>query len=713
MTPLSRAALADEKLDWVLDTTLFRRLSRRDQDRVLDVATWEDFDADAVVIPEGQPAVGVFLLVEGRACVRALDAEGRVRFDERIGPGHLVGEQSVLRGRPTAAEVRSIGAMRALHVEADAMRRLVAELPALRAALEDGASIHDRSRDILALLERDEVLRLLPRTALEALLHAGVLQRVDAGEAIVRAGERAGAVYVLTKGRAVAVSPKDGQPLRTFAPGALFGHAAMLLKVRRTADVLAAEACELLLLDAASFMAVVGETPALLRRLYRDVATMDFTATDGRPRRLRVAVVGGARGVGTTTVALGLAEALAATHTPVAVVDLDALDAATPVRIGDVAARSRPGRVDVYVPDGDPHALVEALAATHHLVLTGRHGDPRVLELADEAEARVDVRAAGAPRVDAGGTPAQTRVDAVRLAAVAVDAPWEPRCPQVRLPHVAGGRVPEAYARLARVVTDRAVGLALGGGGAFGYAHVGLIRAMHAERVPIDFIAGSSFGAVVAGVYAAAGLDGLEALTERAAQVNLVGAAGMVSTRVLQAYFDRLTRGAWLGGTSIPFLPVSFDLASGREVVLTRGTVGQGIRASSGLPGPYTAWRLGSWTLVDGGITNNVPASTVWEAGAGFVVGANVIPRSPGAIARRRGGAHRPRARFDDMLTSMYWLMAQAGRDRARLADWLVDFDLTGHHLTDFHAGARIAADGEVQARREVPRIRAAWEAGG
>ena len=75
----------------------------------------------------------------------------------------------------------------------------------------------------------------------------------------MRAGERASAVYVLTRGRAAAYDPATGRQFRTFAPGALFGHAAMLLRVRRTADVVALEPCEILVLEAAPFMEVVTE----------------------------------------------------------------------------------------------------------------------------------------------------------------------------------------------------------------------------------------------------------------------------------------------------------------------------------------------------------------------------------------------------------------------------------------------------------------------
>ena len=176
-------------------------------------------------------------------------------------------------------------------------------------------------------------------------------------------------------------------------------------------------------------------------------------------------------------------------------------------------------------------------------------------------------------------------------------------------------------------MVDCKVGLALGGGAARGWAHVGVIKALTDAGIVPDIIAGTSIGAVVGGCYAARQLADLEAfaltLTRRRVfgflDINFSG-SGLING---QRLCDRLE--SHLADTSIEaldrrFVAVATELGTGQEVWLSRGRLVDAMRASYALPGIFKPVSVGGRWLFDGALSNPVPVSVCRALGARYVI---------------------------------------------------------------------------------------------
>lgn len=199
----------------------------------------------------------------------------------------------------------------------------------------------------------------------------------------------------------------------------------------------------------------------------------------------------------------------------------------------------------------------------------------------------------------------------------------------------------------------RKVGLALSGGGARGYAHIGVIRVLQRYRVPIDIVAGTSMGAVI-GSALACGID-LYKLEKILLNLNLNkllgipdstfreigGLAGRITseylfkrtdwrnlesenTRNLYQFFTIFARDKNFADLPIQFATVAVDIDTGEEVVIRAGKVYKAIVASMAMPGIHYPVKLGERFLVDGGIVNNLPVDVVINMGADIVIAVDV-----------------------------------------------------------------------------------------
>ena len=175
------------------------------------------------------------------------------------------------------------------------------------------------------------------------------------------------------------------------------------------------------------------------------------------------------------------------------------------------------------------------------------------------------------------------------------------------------------------------IGLALGGGAARGFAHIGVLRTLIAKGLTPDIITGTSIGAVVGGCYAAGKLDDLESWARTLTRRNLLSyldvsfsGSGLLGGGKLA---DRLTEG--IGDLTIDKLPLRYaaiatEIGTGHEIWITRGRLSDALRASYALPGIFPPVRLGERWLVDGALVNPVPVSVARALGARLVIAVNV-----------------------------------------------------------------------------------------
>jgi len=177
------------------------------------------------------------------------------------------------------------------------------------------------------------------------------------------------------------------------------------------------------------------------------------------------------------------------------------------------------------------------------------------------------------------------------------------------------------------------IGLALSGGGARGLAHIGVLKVLEREGVPVDFLAGTSMGGVVAAGYAA-GMDAayLEQEALRMGRLrNLLPLVdrslpglGLVKGERVRDYLGSHVGEMTFDQLRIPLALVAVDLLSGQEVVLQSGMVADAVRATTSLPGVFAPYPLDGRLLVDGGVLNNLPADVMREIGADVVIAVDV-----------------------------------------------------------------------------------------
>jgi NTE family protein len=175
------------------------------------------------------------------------------------------------------------------------------------------------------------------------------------------------------------------------------------------------------------------------------------------------------------------------------------------------------------------------------------------------------------------------------------------------------------------------IGLALGGGAARGFAHIGIIRTLIAHGIVPNVVVGTSIGAVVGGAYAAGHLDTLEAWARSLQPRNILGyldirlnGSGLIGGDKLASQLE-----AAIGPTRIEDLPLKFatvatEVRTGHEIWLTHGRMVNAMRASYALPGIFSPVLVGDRWLVDGALVNPVPVSAARALGAEIVIAANL-----------------------------------------------------------------------------------------
>ncbi|RJG04193.1 patatin-like phospholipase family protein [Noviherbaspirillum sedimenti] len=177
------------------------------------------------------------------------------------------------------------------------------------------------------------------------------------------------------------------------------------------------------------------------------------------------------------------------------------------------------------------------------------------------------------------------------------------------------------------------IGLALGGGAARGFAHIGVIKVLEAQGIVPDIVVGTSAGSLVGALYAA-GNNGF-ALHKLALEMEegaisdwsvplFARSSGVLKGEALQGYVNKAVHNIPLEKLKIPFGAVATDLRTGAPVVFRKGNTGLAVRASSAVPSVFQPVQVGGHTYVDGGLVSPVPVRFAREMGADFVIAVNI-----------------------------------------------------------------------------------------
>jgi NTE family protein len=451
--------------------------------------------------------------------------------------------------------------------------------------------------------------------------HGAARISLRGGEALARTGQPVGGLYRLEAGRIAELKPAAGGASHLIAvhrPGALLGGSEALGDGKHPSDLVALRDSELRILPIRKAEGLLRRDPHVLAAVAR--AALRRLADDGAPTRQRSAIIGftsvcdsvamrdftedlaiRTRKLGRKTVVLG-AEA---------------------VRLGPQEISRLEEENDLVlmaVERGQPEVSAFCNRQIDRLVLVGSTLTPPRPGLIPVAAAAIaHHRLMDVILIQ---PPAQTRPEASDI--------WLNAAPASRLFHVRAGDGADLD-RLARIYAGKSVGLVLSGGGARAYAHVGVVRALRELKVPIDFTAGNSMGAIIAaGVAMGWGDQEMDTRLKDAfvasSPLNDIALPILAMTRgrEVERRLERHFGDAQICDLWRPFACVSTDLTSGRPHHHRRGLVREALRASLSLPGVLPPVVKDGHVLVDGAMVDNLPVGLVKGEHDGWTLGADV-----------------------------------------------------------------------------------------
>lgn len=251
------------------------------------------------------------------------------------------------------------------------------------------------------------------------------------------------------------------------------------------------------------------------------------------------------------------------------------------------------------------------------------------------------------------------------------------------------------------------IGLALGGGAARGFAHIGVIKALEAQGIVPEIVVGTSAGSVVGSLYAS-GLNGFalqktalamdEATISDWALPLFSKSTGLLKGEALQNYVNKAVGNVPMEKLKLRFGAVATDLKTGQPILFNKGNTGMAVRASSSVPSVFQPVVIGGKTYVDGGLVAPVPVRFVREMGADFIIAVNISSATEGAAT----------ASSLDVLMQTFSIMGQRlNHFELKDADIVITPALGNMGSSDF-AGRNLAIlAGEQAAAAVMPQIKA------
>ena len=610
------------------------------------IATAVEVAANTPLVRQGDPGDALFVILSGALEVLLeLDGGGRQALAQ-LSAGDCVGEMALLSHRARSATVIARAPTRVLRIAAAAFEPILTRHPSVRAHLVAAAARRLPSLRLAA----SGLFVGMDSAALEQFDRESNWVRLRGGETLVRQGERADEMYIVVHGSLeVAVTGRSGRSrlVDVLGPGATVGEMALLTEEPRSATVRAIRDSELVRISKSDFLRLLDEHPRTAVELSRTlVRRLRQTTTAPRVTRFArtIALVPANRAGMPGDFAPQLAESLrllgdAVLRLSSATVNAELGATASQTSFDDIAnarlldwlnEREERYRYVVYECDPTLTPWTQRCLRQADLVLA--------VALAGDDPTPGEVERALVPPADADPGAASPRYELVLL-----HAPGEshPRDTARWLHARAAGAVaahhhvrlyrPADIGRLGRSIGGASLGLVLSGGGARGFAQLGVMRALAEHGLEVDAVGGTSMGAIMAGLLAMGhevpamieiarkGFVGYEVMRDLTVPVVSL-MRGTSTVKLLQAMFgDARIEDLW-----IPYFCVSSNLSRAEVVVHDEGPLWLWTRASSSIPGIAPPVPYRGDLLVDGGVLNNLPADIMRARCRGSVVAVDV-----------------------------------------------------------------------------------------
>ena len=299
---------------------------------------------------------------------------------------------------------------------------------------------------------------------------------------------------------------------------------------------------------------------------------------------------------------------------------------------------------------------------------------------------------------------------------------------------------------IARYVSNNLVGLVLGSGAAFGLAHIGVLKVLEREKIPIDVIAGSSVGALIGATYAVC-QNAVEVekiameinpwlLFSRLIDINIFPVRGLLSGRGVMKHFNRHFGDKTFESCRIPLKVTGVNLSTRQSIIFDSGMISEAVRASISIPAIFKPVFIDGETIVDGGILNPLPIKALHDAGVHKIIAINVFPTTKDTLEHRiiledaaQKEAQLARQKnfftrlvfkikkkiarcffpnvFDILMNTIQYMESEIAEIEGEAADVLIRPVLPSANWIDFYKPGPFIKRGEEETMKFLPKIKA------
>ncbi len=247
------------------------------------------------------------------------------------------------------------------------------------------------------------------------------------------------------------------------------------------------------------------------------------------------------------------------------------------------------------------------------------------------------------------------------------------------------------------------IAVVLGGGGSKGFAHIGVLKVLEAQRIPIHMVVGTSAGSLVGSLYAS-GKSAFQ-LQEIALKMDSdkvidydwkIWSGGLIKGDKLENFINAHVKNIPIERLKIPFYAVATNIATGDEVVFARGNTGMAVRASCSVPAVFQPFKIGNITYVDGGVVSPVAVDVARRNGADIVIAVDIS----GGIVRTV-----PEGMIDSMKKSVDIMYSKIAGYQIKNADIVIRPDMRNIGATDMDKFNEAILEGEKSATLKLPEL--------
>jgi len=283
----------------------------------------------------------------------------------------------------------------------------------------------------------------------------------------------------------------------------------------------------------------------------------------------------------------------------------------------------------------------------------------------------------------------------------------------------------KAIRKIARRIGDCLVGLALGVGVAYGLCHIGVLKVIEEEKIPIDVISGSSVGALIASLWVTgrSSAEILEITKEFKEPKYIWGLVdltfpllGFIKGNKLYKFLKKYLGNKTFYDVRLPLKIIASDIKRKEAIILEKGLLADAIMASCTMPGVFAPFKFKQGLLFDGGVINPLPTEPLFKMGVKKIIAVNVTPSREDVLKQyeKIKGAETPRRYYQNKLktnildiifSSIEVMQLEIAGKEAQLADIVLHPDTSGLYWLELHRAKEFARRGEDEARKNLDKI--------